>query len=84
MNKGDRHAAFAHAAGYALDRVMAHIAGAEHSRQAGLQRKRFALEFPGREIAPGADVAVRIPLQFSGSQEVLASAPIITNRASAS
>ena len=65
MDEGNGHAAFAHSTRYSLDGVMTHIAGAEQTRQAGLQRKRVAIEFPGGEVAPGADIAAWIPLQIS-------------------
>jgi hypothetical protein len=44
----------------------------------------MAFEFPGGEVAPGAEIAAWISLQSSRSHDVLASAPIITNNASAS
>ena len=36
MDKSDGHAAFAHATRYSFDGVMAHVAGREHAREAGL------------------------------------------------
>jgi hypothetical protein len=65
MDKSDGHAAFAHSTRYSFNGVMANVTGAEHARQAGLQWKRVAAEFPGGEVAPGADIAAWIPLQIS-------------------
>ena len=65
MDKSDGHAAFAYSTRYSFDGVMAYVSGAEHPRQAGLQRKRVAIEFPGGEVAPGADVAAWVPLQIA-------------------
>src|SRR5580658_4035213 len=65
MDKSDGHAAFAHATLYSFDGVMAYISGTEHARQAGLQRKRVAIEFPGGEVAPGAKIAAWISLEFN-------------------
>ncbi len=64
-DKSEGHAAFAHPTRYTLDGVMARVTGREHARQAGLQRKRVTIEFSGGEVAPGADIATRIPLQFA-------------------
>src|SRR5271165_2267522 len=66
MNKGDRHASLTYSTGYALDRVVAHIAGAKNSRQTRLQGKGRALEFPAGEITAGADVAFLVTLQLPG------------------
>ena len=65
MDKGDGHTAFAHATGYSFDGVMAYVSGAEHARQAGLERKWVTIEFPGGEIAPCANIAARIALQIA-------------------
>lgn len=64
MDEGDGHAAFAHAARNAFDGVMARVPGAEDARQAGLQRKRMAIECAGGEVTPGANIAAWIPLQI--------------------
>ena len=65
MDEGDGHAAFAHSTRYPFDGVMAYVTRREHAGQAGLQWKRVAAEFPGGEVAPGADIAAWIPLQIS-------------------
>jgi hypothetical protein len=65
VDEGDGHAAFAHSTRYSFDRVMAHVTRCEHTRQAGLQGKWMAIEFPGGEVAPGADIAAWIPLQIA-------------------
>ena len=64
MDKRDGHAAFAHATRYSFDGVVAYVTRAEHARQAGLQGKWMAIEFPGGEVAPSANIAAWIPLQI--------------------
>jgi hypothetical protein len=41
---GDRHAAFADAAGNAFDGTMAYVSGAEDARYAGFKRERLAVK----------------------------------------
>ena len=54
MDKRDGHAALAHATRYSFYGVLAHVTSGEYARQAGLQGKRVAIEFPSGEVAPGA------------------------------
>ena len=56
MHEGDRHAAFAHAAGNALDGVVANVADTENARKIGFQQKRGATCCPTSKVgnlAPG-------------------------------
>src|ERR1700761_6245292 len=62
MNKRDGHAALAHSARYAFDRVVADVTGAKDAGQAGFERKRMARLFPGAKIAPSADIPAGIAL----------------------
>ncbi len=65
MDKRDGHAALAHATRYSLDGVVAHVTSREHARQAGLQGKWMAIEFPGGEVASRANIAAWIALQIA-------------------
>ena len=65
MDEGDGHTALAHATRYSFDGVVPHVARAEHARQAGLQGKWMAIEFPSGEFAPGANIAAWVPLQIA-------------------
>ena len=44
VDEGDRHAAFANAAGNALDGTVTNVAGAEDTGYAGFKRKRLAVK----------------------------------------
>ena len=60
MHEGDRHAAFAHAAGNPLYGVVADVANTENARKIGFQQKRGAICCPTSKIGnltSGADVA---------------------------
>ena len=52
MDESDGHAALAHSTRHSFDGVVAHVTSREHARQAGLQGKWMAIEFPGGEVAP--------------------------------
>src|SRR6516164_2489111 len=74
--KLDRGGTLSHGRCDALDGAVAGVAGSEHSRQARLQEKRLALEFPpaGRmaraeQVATGQDVSLGIHLD--GAREPL-------------
>jgi hypothetical protein len=62
MDERDRHAAFAHAAGYPLDRTVTHVARAEYARKARLERKRLPIKTPRGQVSSGVNIALGIAL----------------------
>ena len=63
VDERDRHAAFAHTAGYPLDRTVTNVARTKHARKARLKRKRLAIENPPGQVSSGVDIAFGIALQ---------------------
>src|SRR5262245_45121564 len=59
------HGALPGGASHALDRAVAHVAGGEHARQAGLERQRRTVQGPGwlGNVAPGQDEPAVVELQ---------------------
>src|SRR6202034_1201272 len=66
VDEGDRHAAFANAAGNALDGTVTNVARAEDAGDAGFKRKRLAVPGPGGHVAASADIPVAIALEGCG------------------
>src|SRR5665213_4322185 len=63
VNERDRHASLAHPARHPFDRLMPHVARAKKPRKVRLQQERRPALLPELEVAPGADIAVLVPLQ---------------------
>jgi hypothetical protein len=63
MDERDRHAAFAHTAGYPLDRTVTDVARAKYARKARLERKWLPIKRPPGEISSGVNIALGVALQ---------------------
>src|ERR1700691_1464735 len=63
MDERDRHAAFAHTAGYTFDRTVTNVAGAKYARKARFQRKRLSIKRPRGQVSSGVNITFGITLQ---------------------
>jgi tetratricopeptide (TPR) repeat protein len=87
VDLGDGDRSLSHGRGHPLHRAGTYVAGGEHSRQAGFQRKRYRPTRPGRpplgRSRPVRMNPCRSRLTAAGSQPVCGAAPIMTNSAAA-
>jgi hypothetical protein len=63
MDERDRHAAFAHATGYPLDRTVTDVAGAKYARKARLEREWLPIKRPPGQVSSGVNIALGIAFQ---------------------
>src|SRR5262249_8439679 len=65
VDKCDRHAPFAHAASYTLDRTVTDVARTKYARKTRLQRKRLTIKRPSSQVSTGANIAFHVALKCS-------------------